>query len=35
MWDQRRLVRQWLETQGALTYQQDFARVQVLRYTIR
>lgn len=35
MWDQRRLVRQWLESQGEVTDQQDFARVEVLRYAIR
>jgi mannosyltransferase len=32
MWDQRRLVRQWLEAWGAATDQQAFARVQVVRY---
>jgi hypothetical protein len=32
MWDQRRLVRQWLEARGSGTDQQAFARVQVVRY---
>ncbi len=35
MWDQRRLVRQWLETWGEETDQQGFARVEVIRYAIR
>jgi mannosyltransferase len=35
MWDQRHLVRQWLEDRGEITDQQDFARVQVVRYAIR
>jgi hypothetical protein len=35
MWDQRLLVRQWLETQGEVTDQQGFARVEVVRYAIR
>lgn len=34
MWDQRRLARQWLEDRGEITDQQDFARVQVVRYAI-
>jgi hypothetical protein len=35
MWDQRRLVRQWLETQGEVTDQRSFARVEVVRYAMR
>ncbi len=35
MWDQRRLVRQWLEAWGEETDQQGFARVEVLLYAIR
>jgi mannosyltransferase len=35
MWDQRRLVRHWLETQGEVTDQQGFARIEVVRYAIR
>jgi len=35
MWDRRGLVRQWLANHGAVTDQQDFARVQVVRYAIR
>lgn len=35
MWDQRRLVRQWLAAQGETTDQQRFARVEVVRYAIR
>lgn len=35
MWDRRGLVRQWLADHGAATDQQDFARVQVVRYAIR
>ncbi len=35
MWDQRHLVRHWLEDRGEITDQQDFARVQVVRYAIR
>ncbi len=35
MWDQRRLVRQWLRARGEVTDQQNFARVEVLRYAIR
>jgi uncharacterized membrane protein len=35
MWDQRRLVRQWLELQGEVTDQQGFARVEAVRYAIR
>ena len=35
MWDQRRLVRQWLEMQGEVTDQQGFARIEVVRYAIR
>jgi uncharacterized membrane protein len=35
MWDQRRLVRQWLEAQGIATDQQEFARVEVLRFEMR
>lgn len=34
MWDQRRLVRQWLATHGTVTDQQSFARVEVVRYAI-
>ncbi len=34
MWDQRQLTRQWLETHGEITDQQDFARVQVVRYAL-
>ncbi len=34
LWDQRRLVRQWLEEQGEVTDQQAFARVQVARYAL-
>ncbi|MBE2235459.1 MAG: glycosyltransferase family 39 protein [Anaerolinea sp.] len=34
-WDRRRLVRQWLEEHGQVTDQQDFARVEVVRYAIR
>ncbi len=34
-WDQRRLVREWLETQGIATDQQEFARVEVLRFEMR
>lgn len=35
MWDQRRLVRQWLEAQGGATDQRGFARVEVVRFAIR
>lgn len=35
MWDQRRLVRQWLEERAEITDQQDFARVNVVRYALR
>jgi hypothetical protein len=35
MWDQRRLVRQWLEAWGEVTEQQGFARVEVVRYAIQ
>ncbi len=34
-WDQRQLVRQWLDAQGEVTDQQGFARVEVIRYAIR
>ena len=35
MWDQRRLVRQWLEDRGEITDQQDLARVQMVRFAMR
>jgi mannosyltransferase len=34
MWDQRDLLRKWLNAHGQVTYQADFAQVQITRYEL-
>lgn len=35
MWDARNLLQRWLDAHGTITFREDYAQVQVTRYTLR